>query len=201
MMTTQFGWRGANQCAHHADIIEPLVNELRRYDAQRVLDVGSGNGSLTYQLREAGFDVVGIEPDADGVELSRQWGGEFHQASVYDDPDPMLGDFDAVVCAEVIEHLFTPAAVPQLAAKLLSAGRPLVITTPYHGYWKNLALALSGSWDGHLEPLHDGGHIKFFSPDTLTELVEAEGFSVDTVMGAGRFRYLWRSMVLTAVRR
>jgi 2-polyprenyl-6-hydroxyphenyl methylase/3-demethylubiquinone-9 3-methyltransferase len=36
------------------------------------------------------------------------------------------------------------------------------VTTPYHGYVKNLALAVTGQLDRHWQPWRDGGHIKFF---------------------------------------
>jgi 2-polyprenyl-6-hydroxyphenyl methylase/3-demethylubiquinone-9 3-methyltransferase len=37
-----------------------------------------------------------------------------------------------------------------------------VISTPFHGYWKNIALAVSGKFDDHFTALWNGGHIKFF---------------------------------------
>ena len=43
-----------------------------------------------------------------------------------------------------------------------------MLSTPYHGYLKNLALAVSGRMDRHFTALHVGGHIKFFSIETLT---------------------------------
>jgi len=65
---------------------------------------------------------------------------------------------------------------------------------------KNLALAATGKLDGHFTVLWDGGHIKFFSRRTLTTLLEQEGFHVVEFRGAGRWPYLWKSMVLAARR-
>jgi hypothetical protein len=76
-----------------------------------------------------------------------------------------------------------------------------VITTPYHGYWKNLALAVSGKLEGHFTALWDGGHIKFWSRRTLTRLLTDEGFEVTGFSGAGRIPYLWKSMILVARKR
>jgi len=71
----------------------------------------------------------------------------------------------------------------------------LIITTPYHGYIKNLVLALSGKMDNHFHVLWDGGHIKFFSVKTLTALLKTEGFTDLHFNFAGRFPYLWKSML------
>ena len=76
----------------------------------------------------------------------------------------------------------------------------MVLSTPYHGYLKNLALALSGRLDAHFGALRDGGHIKFFSWPTLQVLLEEAGFVDLRFRGAGRVPFLWKSMVVSARR-
>ncbi len=106
--------------------------------------------------------------------------------------------FDVVVSVEVVEHLYDPGAfVERLRAATRSNGL-LVLTTPYHGYLKNLALALSNRCDSHYNSLSTGGHIKFWSRRTITKLLEAGGFSVVRVSGVGRLPFLWKSMVVVA---
>ena len=82
--------------------------------------------------------------------------------SVYDDPTSLdVHRFDAVTSTEVIEHLFSPRSLPRFAARVLLPAGYLILSTPYHGYIKNLALSITGKWDRHFSPLWDGGHIKF----------------------------------------
>lgn len=73
-----------------------------------------------------------------------------------------------------------------------------MISTPYHGYLKNLALSVFNKWDKHHTPLWHGGHVKFWSRKTLTQLLEANGFKVTEFHGAGRLPWLWKSMILVA---
>jgi hypothetical protein len=47
--------------------------------------------------------------------------------------------FDAVVCTEVIEHLCLPRMLSRFAASLLRPRGLLILSTPCHGYLKNLA--------------------------------------------------------------
>jgi hypothetical protein len=84
------------------------------------------------------------------------------------------------------------------ANKYLMGGGAIIISTPYHGYLKNLALSVFNHWDKHHTPLWDGGHIKFWSKRTLTVLLEEQGFKVEKIIGVGRLPYLWKSMVLMA---
>jgi len=126
-------------------------------------------------------------------------GAIFKQVGVYDPPQLLEESaFDAVVSTEVIEHLFSPAALPVFAKAVLKPGGYLIVTTPYHGWLKNVLIALTGKWDSHHTPLWEGGHIKFWSRRTLTTLLEENGFSVSQFLGAGRVFGLWKSMILVA---
>ena len=73
-----------------------------------------------------------------------------------------------------------------------------MLTTPYHGYLKNLALSVFGKWDAHFTSEWEGGHIKFWSRATLTNLLGNAGFEVFEFSGVGRVPYLWKSMILVS---
>jgi 2-polyprenyl-6-hydroxyphenyl methylase/3-demethylubiquinone-9 3-methyltransferase len=108
--------------------------------------------------------------------------------------------FDVVVSTEVIEHVYAPRNLAKNAWHLLRPGGLLIMTTPYHGYLKNLVLALMGHFDAHFTALWDGGHIKFWSRRTLSILLSETGFTNIKFYGAGRCPLLWKSMVITARR-
>jgi 2-polyprenyl-3-methyl-5-hydroxy-6-metoxy-1,4-benzoquinol methylase len=144
---------------------------------------------------------VGIEESLSGFTTATNSFLEckFIHANLYDIPYPDLGgDFDIVVSAEVIEHLVYPRELIKSARKCLKSNGVLILTTPYHGYVKNLALAITGKMDNHFTVLWDGGHIKFFSVNTLTKLLITEGFNNCQFEFAGRFPYLWKSMLVLA---
>jgi 2-polyprenyl-6-hydroxyphenyl methylase/3-demethylubiquinone-9 3-methyltransferase len=78
---------------------------------------------------------------------------------------------------------------------LLEPGGIGVISTPYHGYIKNLLIALTGKYDRHWSPLWDGGHIKFWSQKTLGRLFEETGFSVLEYIRVGRLPVIAKSII------
>jgi 2-polyprenyl-3-methyl-5-hydroxy-6-metoxy-1,4-benzoquinol methylase len=167
-------------------------------DKIRILDLGCGNGSFSNVLNQLGYDVVGVEESESGIAIAQQQypDCQFIEASIYDLPYSQLEPtFDVVISVEVIEHLFDPKQLIRSAKKCLKPGGSIILTTPYHGYWKNLALALSGKMDSHHTVLWDVGHIKFFSVPTLTKLLETEGCTDIQFKFAGRFPYLWKSML------
>jgi 2-polyprenyl-3-methyl-5-hydroxy-6-metoxy-1,4-benzoquinol methylase len=198
-----YGWsssKGPQSCGY----IAPRILEiLKKLNVKRVLDLGSGNGALCAQISSAGYKVVGVEYDKEGVDVARTTHSEisFYNFGVQDNPATLLNSeqvFDVVVSTEVIEHLFSPHLLPIYARGVLKQGGYLIVTTPYHGYLKNLALAIFGKWDHHHTVLWHGGHVKFWSRATLTQLLSENGFEVVDFSGVGRLPYLWKSMVLIA---
>jgi 2-polyprenyl-3-methyl-5-hydroxy-6-metoxy-1,4-benzoquinol methylase len=205
-LVKDYGWRENSGSPCSADYIDSeILSILNKLRIGRVLDVGSGNGSLCGIMSKGGYEVAGVEYDVGGVEVSRLNYPEipFYNLGVQDSAKAILKEqklFDAVVSTEVVEHLFSPHHLPIFAKEVLKPGGHLIVTTPYHGYVKNMALSMFNKWDSHHTALWPGGHIKFWSRATLTKLLEANGFKVIQFSGVGRLPYLWKSMVLVAVK-
>lgn len=169
----------------------------------KILDIGCGDGGIAGSLIDAGFDVVGIDPSERGIAIAREKypSARFETRSVYDPLPPELrGYFDAVIAVEVIEHLYSPRTLLRVAHTALREEGTLILTTPYHGYFKNLVLAITGKLDAHFTAGWDGGHIKFWSRRSLSAVLKQEHFRVTDFHGAGRMPGLWKSMILVATR-
>lgn len=199
-----YGWRDSvDPC--NVSYINPKILRILPRTCSKILDLGCGNGALCHLLHSELFNVVGMEPDLNGIQICKERlpSVPFYQLGVNDDPSLVTaneGLFDAVVSTEVIEHLYAPHLLPRFAWSCLKPGGLLVISTPYHGYIKNLSLSLAGKWDHHHTALWTGGHIKFWSRSTLTQLVVEERFIVEQFLGVGRLPWLWKSMILVARR-
>ena len=206
-----YAWCDARPEASHA-YLDPVVLRAIKERPQirqqldsrvRVFDAGCGNGALLATLRGYDFEVAGCELSSAGVALARRSLGpdvRVEQLSVYEDLAAVFGTgWDVVVSTEVIEHLYAPRSFIDRVRPLLAPGGALILSTPYHGYLKNLALALTGALDRHFTALWDGGHIKFWSRATLSELLREAGFRDIWIYGAGRGPLLWKSMVVRAI--
>jgi 2-polyprenyl-3-methyl-5-hydroxy-6-metoxy-1,4-benzoquinol methylase len=191
---------------HHAYLMPSLLEMLSEIGPSnqqklRVLDLGCGNGSLSHLIAQQGYEVVGVEDSQQGVAIARQSFPDCHfiNASIYALPySELANSFDIVLSAEVIEHLLYPRELVRAAKKCLKPNGRLILTTPYHGYLKNLVLAISGKMDNHFNPLWDGGHVKFFSVDTLSKLLETENYADIRFKFSGRLPLLWKSMLCSS---
>lgn len=202
----EYSYADSNPGHHHAYLISPLLEMLSHetlpsQQKLRVLDLGCGNGSLSHLIAQQGYEVVGVEESESGFKSARLSFPDCHfiQASIYDLPYAELrNSFDIVMSSEVIEHLLYPRELVRAAKKCLKPNGRLILTTPYHGYLKFLVLALAGKMDKHLNPLWDGGHIKFLSIATMSALLKSEGYTDIKFNFAGRLPYLWKSMLCSS---
>lgn len=198
-----FRYENARPGCAHSYLIPLVTRELESHPwrgDKRVIDVGCGNGSVAGLLHGQGYDVVGVDASVEGIRRATHEHPDvrFVHGSVYDDLSSTLGRFPVAICLEVIEHLYSPRLLVKSLRDLLEPGGKLILSTPYHGYLKNIALALSGKMDQHFTALWDHGHIKFWSVATLTSLFREGGFENIVIHRAGRIAPLAKSMVLVA---
>jgi len=195
-----FAYQDAACSCAHPYLLPALFAELDRLDLagepKRLMDVGCGNGSVGAKLVERGWTVVGVDPSPDAIEHARAHPEvQAHRGSVYEPLHETYGTFPVVVSLEVVEHVYDPRRLARTVFDLLEPGGTAIISTPYHGFWKNLALALTNKWDQHLNPLWDHGHIKFWSIATLSALLREAGFAHLRFRRVGRVPMLAKSMI------
>jgi 2-polyprenyl-6-hydroxyphenyl methylase/3-demethylubiquinone-9 3-methyltransferase len=179
----------------------PVVRrEVAKRRPPRAFDLGCGNGATSGMLAGLGLDVVGVDPSETGIALAKSAFPRCHFeiGTAYEDLAARFGRFPLVVSLEVVEHCFDPRRFAGTLFDLVEPSGIAIVSTPYHGYLKNLALAVSGRLDKHFTALWDGGHIKFFSIATLRELLSEAGFQEIRFMRIGRLPPLAKSMVAIA---
>ena len=196
--TIDYAYADSDAAHTHHYLWQPVGEIVRSSGAARVFDLGCGNGAFARHLKSLGFDVTGVDPSEQGIAQARAVDSEMpmHVGSAYEPLAVRFGQYPVVTSLEVVEHVYYPRKFARCVADLLEPGGRAVITTPYHGYWKNLALAVTGAMDAHFTALWDHGHIKFWSVATLTRLFNQAGLQRGRVIRVGRIPALAKSMIL-----
>ena len=97
-----------------------LVNEdqdreiISAVHGKKVLDVGAGYGTLSRRLKDAGFEVIAIEPNQHTRKLAKKWNDvDELPHGIYQTP---FEDnyFDTVILRECVEHLDFPQAAQEI---------------------------------------------------------------------------------------
>ncbi|MEM6274519.1 MAG: methyltransferase domain-containing protein [Myxococcota bacterium] len=195
-MSRPYRYTNSRPSHTHAYLLPTVERHLERTRAKTVFDLGCGNGSAANQLASQ-YQVSGIDASSEGIREANRAFPKLKLAigSAYDDLAQEYGTFDAVISLEVVEHLYDPRRWASTLFSLVRPGGVAVVSTPYHGYLKNLALAVTGNMDRHFTALWDGGHIKFWSIDTLSTLLHEAGFQNLQVDRVGRIPQLAKSMI------
>ncbi len=198
------GYSYSTSKAEHTEgfLWNPIFRALGEPRGRAVFDLGCGVGAFADALYRRGFKVRAVDPSLAGIKIAREAypGPLFDVGSTDDDLAAKFGTFDALTSLEVIEHVYAPRQFAKQAFGLLEPGGVACITTPYHGYWKNLSIAVLGSFDRHFTALWDHGHIKFWSFKTLNILLREAGFVDIRFLRVGRFPPLAKSMIAIAKR-
>jgi 2-polyprenyl-3-methyl-5-hydroxy-6-metoxy-1,4-benzoquinol methylase len=142
----------------------------------RLLDVGCGHGLLLDEARRRGYATVGLELSREAAKHARETLGldvrelpleSFSEGTNGDSP----GGFEAVVLADVLEHLDDPVDAIDRCAGLLRPGGVLCIVTPDPS---SLTAKLAGArWWGYLP-----AHTVLLPRRTLRELISARGLVI-----------------------
>jgi 2-polyprenyl-3-methyl-5-hydroxy-6-metoxy-1,4-benzoquinol methylase len=146
--------------------------------ACRVLDVGCSRGGFCelVKRRRPNATVWGIEPDREAaVEASKRADhvitGHFPGDLPHD-----AGPFDAIVFADVLEHLICPGDALRAAVSYLSPTGVVVASIPNVRHWSALrTIFVRGDFPTTDTGLFDGTHIRWFTRSTMLELFENSG--------------------------
>ncbi|MCB2070983.1 MAG: methyltransferase domain-containing protein, partial [Ottowia sp.] len=154
----------------------------------RVLDLGCGSGAIGAFLHRRDGAVAAI----DGLTISEDEAAlaapHYRRVEVANLETCVLpelfasGQYDIIVCADVLEHVRNADAVVSACTGLLAPGGRLLLSIPNAGYAGLVAELMSGEFRYRKEGLLDETHVRFFTQNTLTRFLQenrwvAESFS------------------------
>jgi 2-polyprenyl-6-hydroxyphenyl methylase/3-demethylubiquinone-9 3-methyltransferase len=110
-----------------------LAGYVEALDGATILDVGCGVGLLRARLEHLDFErYVGIDPVAAAIERARERAETRSEYLVADVFDPGLGEFDIVICNEVLYALPDPGRQLDRIRDLLRPGGHVLTSSIRH---------------------------------------------------------------------
>lgn len=175
-------------------------------DAEKILEVGCGEGKFSAILTEQGKETWAIEPDPASAKIAaKSLTKVFHgtiDEKLSEIPD---NSFDVIVMNDVIEHLTEPwDDIQKLKSKLKEDG-VFISSIPNVRYAKNLFHVLfKRDWKYADDRILDITHYRFFTKKSIRRLWEENGYSVQRMRGINRtksfayvpFAILWNILFL-----
>jgi len=155
---------------------------------QRILDVGCGAGGGIAGARERhpGWRVTGIERDAGLAAQARARCDRVVEGDLREILPRLALEperYDAIVFADVLEHLEDPVEALCSARPLAAPGGRLLVSVPNVGNLSVVRDLLCGRFDPVPAGLMDAGHLRWFTRDFLAEVLEEAGWSSIAIQG------------------
>ncbi|NQW66914.1 MAG: class I SAM-dependent methyltransferase [Burkholderiales bacterium] len=161
---------GGSAAAVLARMVEP---------GQRVLELGTGPGTVTRILHDKGCKVTGVEMDPDTLATCAPFCERTLQANL-EDPlwwQPLEGEkFEVIICADVLEHLRDPRPLLEKLPVFLREGGCVLMSLPNASHLTIVASLLGGRFPYQKNGLLDNTHLKFYGREDLDALLRECGF-------------------------
>jgi 2-polyprenyl-3-methyl-5-hydroxy-6-metoxy-1,4-benzoquinol methylase len=160
---------GGSAAAVLARMVEP---------GQRVLELGTGPGTVTRILHSKGCKVTGVEMDPETLATCAPFCERTVQANLEDSDwaAALAGEkFDAIICADVLEHLRDPRPLLNHLPAFLMPGGSVLMSLPNASHLTVVASLLAGRFPYQKSGLLDHTHLKFYGREDLEVLLRECG--------------------------
>jgi len=112
-------------------VLEYAEKHLKKKETHTLLDVGSGLAVFPYRMKEAGWNVTALDPDARAAAHAREVAGvrAIHADFLTWEPEP-AERFDLITLNKVLEHVEDPVAMLSRARHWIRPGGMLYVEVP-----------------------------------------------------------------------
>lgn len=140
-----FSLTGTESC-RYGDGVHSKHRHTRYHDffsqrirpGEKVMDIGCGNGSLSYDLAQAGARVTGMDNNKDSIVFAREHFSHPGLELILGDVSKDLGEnrYDTVVISNVLEHIEDRIGFLQKVQQRLKPDRWLIRVPSYDRDWR-----------------------------------------------------------------
>ena len=160
---------GGSAAARLARMVDPGL---------RVLELGTGPGTVTRILHSTGCKVTGVEMDPETLAMCAPFCERTLQANL-EDPTwhASLANekFDVVLCADVLEHLRDPRPLLSLLPQFLNDSGCVLMSLPNATHLSVVASLMAGRFPYQTKGLLDNTHLRFFGREDIDALLRECG--------------------------
>lgn len=162
------------------DTIVRTLDQVSAPHPRRLLDVGCGYGFFSREALARGFDVCALEPASAERAVTESITGLRAIALPFEEFSDSEGSFAAILMSQILEHAHNVNQWVDKAHRLLVSEGVLAVALPNFASLFRLVLQ---DRDPYVAP---PAHLNFFTPRSLSMLLQKHGFAVRKVQWVSR---------------
>jgi SAM-dependent methyltransferase len=137
----------------------------------RVLDVGCGFATTSARIQQLGNEVTGLESSDVACEVASKRLAHIVRGDMLT-ADLAGRQFDAIIFADVLEHVPWPVSALQRYLQWLAPNGSVIVSLPNVGLWSVRLAHLAGNWEYEETGVLDRTHLRFFTRRSAKWLLE-----------------------------
>ena len=173
--------------------INPLrlgwIDKTAALKGKSVLDVGCGGGILAEAMSDLGAIVKGIDLSEKALKVAMLHRLESRVEVNYEEISAEAlaqrepGQYDALTCMEMLEHVPDPASTVQACARLVKPGGHVFFSTLNRNPKSYLLAVIGAEYILRLLPRGTHDYAKFLKPSELAQHCRAAGLTLTSIIG------------------
>ena len=173
--------------------INPLrlgwIDETAGLKGKSVLDVGCGGGILAEAMAALGACVKGIDLSDKALKVALLHLLESRLEVTYEEISAEelalreAGQYDALTCMEMLEHVPDPASTVRACAQLVRPGGHVFFSTLNRNPKSYLLAVIGAEYILRLLPRGTHDYAKFLKPSELAQYCRAAGLTLTSIIG------------------
>lgn len=146
----------------------------------RVLEVGASSGYMTSEFKKNSCIVDVVEVDRHSALQAKKMADRVYLGSLEDENLKMQirGNYDMIVCADVLEHLVDPEKALEFLKRRLKRDGQIIISLPNVACWEMRMKLLKGQFEYEDSGILDKTHLRFYTYNTFLDLLKKLKFKI-----------------------
>lgn len=183
--------------------VKYLKKHFIRTNPKKILELGCGEGSLGYRIKEilGNAEIYGLDISAGALKLAKEKGLIVKRADLNEGIPYDSQEFDLVFSNQVIEHIDNTDLFIKESFRVLKKGGYFIVITPNLSFWLNRIIFLFGIYPIFLEAStidktigmgflkksisekEPVGHKRVFNLPALLDMIRLYGFKIEKIEG------------------
>jgi 2-polyprenyl-3-methyl-5-hydroxy-6-metoxy-1,4-benzoquinol methylase len=171
---------------------QQIARLLKQLKPATALDVGAAHGIIGRLVQGEGIAMDAVEANPEWAAHARPLYRRVYASTIEAAPLPTR-EYDAIVCADVLEHLVDPVATLRRLKLAARDNAAFIVSLPNVAHVAIRVMLLGGQFPQMERGILDRTHLHFYTRDTAEEMLHQAGLRIEQVSATGvPLEEIWR---------